>query len=163
MNLTQNLINWDERLLLGIPVIDNQHRELITIVNRLHELSDEDHEYTGYMFLHSAYATVDFMRYHFNTEEKLMKLLDYPDTVEHKNEHEKFLTEILGKSDKFYDEREIVPRRFTIFLKDWIRSHFLDYDIKLAEYVLNRRQKDPIETMPVEMPAGRPQPVPLFS
>ena len=159
MEFKQNLISWDDNLLLGIPVIDNQHQELVAIANRLHNLVCEGDECTDYLFIHSAYAMVDYMHCHFSTEEKLMRLLDFPGAAEHKKEHDDFVKELLDISDQFYEEKELVPHRFTAFFKVWILSHIADYDKNFAEFVLNQRQKRAMD----RIPDAEPQQVLLFS
>ena len=81
-------ITFDRSLVTGNELIDTQHRELISRVNKLAEECVPGTE------KRTAVGTLDFLLdytdYHFSEEEALQKKSGYPKLSAHHREHEKF-------------------------------------------------------------------------
>jgi hemerythrin len=136
------LVKWDDkRYAIGIPLIDDQHRELIRLTNELYAgclLGDETAKAT---FMKAVKGTVDYVKYHFSAEEKLLENVKYPALADHKRLHEAFIKQILEDVDSFKTGKKFVPNEFVRFLKDWILSHIGVEDKKYAAYIFNLKKQ----------------------
>jgi hemerythrin len=134
-------VEWEDRYSVGIPQIDDQHKELIRLTNDLYKgcLAGEDAARVN--FRTAIKGTVDYVKYHFGMEEKLLQNAGYPQLAEHKREHEEFVKHILNEVQSFQDGKKFVPNVFVRYLRDWILSHIAVADRKYAAYILNRKKE----------------------
>ena len=128
-------IKWDARLKHGVQLIDYQHKKLVTLTNTLHLACMEDQETASRCFIEVAREMVNYVHYHFSTEEHMMRFLMYPNYHNHRMEHERFIKEILRQTRMFEKQQNLVPHRYVLFLKDWILSHIAVRDKSLAEHI----------------------------
>ena len=133
----QYYIEWDERFILGIPIIDKQHEDLVRICNNLHWACLKDQRVADSRFILTANEAFDYARRHFSTEEKLMFLLDFSEFSEHKKEHENFIKEISSRYKQFEEGDHFAPNHFVHFLSEWIFSHITICDKKFADLFLS--------------------------
>ena len=83
-------IGWDDRYSVGIQLIDDQHKELIKLTNRLYIDCLTGGEGTQDYFKFALRRTMDYIEYHFSSEEQLLEKMRYPDRQNHKKQHEDF-------------------------------------------------------------------------
>jgi hemerythrin len=133
-------VAWDDRYSVGIPLIDKQHRELISLTNELYEACLEGTAAAGASFREAVRGTVDYVKYHFAAEEKLLEQAKYPGFAAHKKEHESFIMKVLEDVRNFTEGKKFVPNIFVRYLKDWILAHIAVEDKKYAEYILDLRK-----------------------
>ncbi|MDR1932539.1 MAG: bacteriohemerythrin [Spirochaetales bacterium] len=134
------LVEWDDKYAVGIDLIDTQHRHLIDMTNTLYKGCLTGEEAARSYFMETIQATVDYVKYHFSAEEKLMEHFKYPDIVNHKNQHASFVMKILEDVNSFQTGKKFVPNAFVRYLKDWILSHIAVMDKNYAEYILNQHK-----------------------
>ena len=147
MNKVYSFIEWDARLILGIPLIDKQHEKLVQLTNNLHLACLQSTETASAGFMAAVREAVNYVQQHFTTEEKMMLLFDFPEFTAHKGKHEGFVIEFLTQTQKFINRRHLAPNRFVYFLKDWILSHIAVNDKVFAEFVLQTRQHEKLEQL----------------
>ena len=141
MIVNNNLIEWSDRFVLGIPLIDGQHENLIRLTNTLYWSCLQNKEIANLSFIETAHEAVHYIRQHFYTEEKLMLLLDYSDYSSHKKEHQSFIKEVLSQTQHFKDKKNLVPNRFVLFLKEWILSHVAVCDKAMVSFFLETKYR----------------------
>jgi hemerythrin len=123
---------WTDAMSVGIVEIDEQHKILVGILNRLFSalVQRESHEVTAEILD----TLVDYTNTHFALEEKLMQDAGY-DPVEfaaHLREHRAFIEKINDAADQHLAEGKSVSFEITSFLKRWLRDHILVTDKKYA-------------------------------
>lgn len=124
------LIAWRPEFETGIPDVDHEHRELVNLINELHDrLSDNPSREEVEAFVGEVFAKIAA---HFALEEAFMRRYGYDEYEEHKAEHEKLLDEIADIIDAVargdYDNyREELSRR----IHDWFVEHFRTKDARL--------------------------------
>ena len=150
MNKSENPGGLDDRLILGIPVIDKQHENLLRIVSNLHLAYLKTTESGNYRLMQAAYEAVGYIKYHFGTEEKLMGLLGFPGFSHHKREHEDFLTELLNRYNKFQEDNNFAQNSFVSLLREWVLSHIEVYDRVFADFLLNMKHHAKIKLILAE-------------
>ena len=120
-------IAWQEEYALGIAEIDNQHRKIIEMINRLFKMASEltdDKILKDILMELSDYAT-----YHFETEENYFKKFDYPGAAEHIAVHDQF-RERIAELKKILDKGETEKVLFSLstFLQNWWIWHINHVD-----------------------------------
>jgi hemerythrin len=135
------LVEWDERYSVGIPLVDEQHKELVTMTNTLYEACLAGDEAARAYFLQAIHGTVDYVKYHFAAEERILENVKYPGIIEHKKAHEGFVKKIFEDVKSFEGGKKFVPNVFVRYLKDWILTHIAVEDKKYAEYILHLKKQ----------------------
>ncbi|GMO55251.1 MAG: hemerythrin family protein [Treponemataceae bacterium] len=145
--MADEIIEWEYRFSLGIPIIDKQHQQLVALTNKLYSACLLDSASMRQQFKQTMHEAVDYVRYHFSTEEKLMALLEFTGTDEHKKQHENFVREVLQTVKDFEGGKQFVPNTLVRYLREWIFSHIAVYDKRLAEYVQNAKKTGKVDEM----------------
>lgn len=125
-------IEWDDNLRTGIKIIDDQHRELLVMLNRLSRFRCGKESF--FEALEELYEFVDI---HFKTEESYMVKLNYPEYVEHKATHDELIEKLNVIQEKIDNSQNVCDIGDEIFhvVEDWILAHYTNEDIKLAGYI----------------------------
>lgn len=124
------LITWQERFCIGIASVDHEHKELITLINQLHESLGGNAAHDDILaFLGQVYSDISA---HFALEERVMRECGYERYEAHKEAHEALLDEILDIMDEFeaghFDNYEdVLSKR----LENWFVEHFRTHDAQL--------------------------------
>ena len=147
MKDTHDFIVWEDRLKLGIPLIDRQHEKLVKLTNNLYLACLQDTKTANSNFIKTVHEVVGYVRYHFSTEEKLMLLVDFPDFSFHKNEHTDFIKQVLVQTKLFTNNSHLVPNHYVHFLKEWILSHIAVHDKAAADFILNTENHEKLELL----------------
>lgn len=120
----------DEKFLIGIKVIDEQHRQLFQIANKLND------EVLDYALLSEIFIElIKYSEYHFKTEEIFWEKLNFEESIIHKKMHEKFIEELNNKILGFKIENSLSNQKeeLNLFIKNWLYDHILKEDVKLKE------------------------------
>jgi len=123
---------WTDKLSVGVPGIDKQHKELVRMINELHAAmtSGSAKETLGKIIQ----GLVDYTKFHFGTEEKIFAKINYPFASSHKMEHDKFVKEVVNFQKEFEAGGLMLSIKVMNFLKDWLNNHILGTDKKYAPY-----------------------------
>jgi hemerythrin len=126
---------WDESLLTGHRIIDEQHMQLFDTLINLIEASEQG------LGKNQIYTTLDFLSeytiMHFKTEEDLQKEYGYPDYALHKQCHDEFKSTIydtLQTLHKKGPEKELIDSVVKT-VGDWLITHIKGSDIEMAAYL----------------------------
>ena len=128
-------IVWDEMYATGIGSIDDQHKHLISLLNRMFEalLQKRGKEEVSYVIeeMHR------YAEYHFHTEESLMEKAGYSDLAEHRVYHDAFISKVNDFSFKYNQNDEALCAEVTIFLTNWLNEHLSTIDQKYVPALKN--------------------------
>lgn len=134
----KNIVEWDNKYSVGVPLIDKQHKELVSITNELFVACvDSSGSGLDSTFQSAVKRAVDYVRTHFKDEEGLQKQSAYPHFTEHKAEHEKFVKELLKFVKAYESGQKFVPNNFVRYLRDWLLEHIAINDRKFAQYYIS--------------------------
>jgi hemerythrin len=123
------LLQWQDRYSVGIEAVDHEHKELIDLINRLHDgIVRRDEPTLVEAFFGDLLRAISA---HFALEERFMRDRHYDQFVPHKQEHERLLNEIRDLMDEFDGEREIDFAELASRLDVWFTRHFETYDLRL--------------------------------
>jgi len=130
-----NLVVWEDKFATGIEMVDTQHKQLFDLTNHLYNACFEKDDVLQTMFKESMSKMVEYVRFHFNSELKLLKAVNFPDYHNHKGYHDSLIKEILAAVKDHNDGKKFVPNHFVRTLKDWILSHIAVYDKAYGIYI----------------------------
>ncbi|PKO39560.1 MAG: hemerythrin [Betaproteobacteria bacterium HGW-Betaproteobacteria-4] len=117
---------WDEsRHALGVPAMDDTHREFVELAYALLVASDEDFP-ALFVRLH------EHTRQHFEHEGKLMKSCRFPAIGEHNSEHLRVLGELAHFARGVKAGRLGTAREYARNLPTWFATHLSTMDSALA-------------------------------
>jgi len=131
----ENYIEWSEAYSLGIKMIDDQHKGLLDIVNDLYSHSTGNEFEEMLYFKDVIHQAVDYIKNHFQVEEKLLVATKYPGYAEHKKAHDQFTLMVVASAKDFESGKRMVLEKFAHFLRDWILSHIAVMDQDYATYL----------------------------
>jgi hemerythrin len=124
---------WRDAFSINVAHMDSHHKRLIGIGNAIieHLREDADHD----SLIKAFDALVDYTRYHFSAEEKLMALYGYPKAENHGKRHEDLVLQVVEfrKQVLFGDVPE--KARFRHFFKSWLVRHILEEDRKYGAFL----------------------------
>lgn len=134
---TVDIFPWNHNFNTGITVIDDQHRELVRLLNQLarHLVYQSDLPALESIFD----ALSDYTVYHFRAEETLWQEYLAASSLarQHKQEHDSFVVELQRlKAEYKQQPLECVIEEILGFLARWLASHILENDRYLAMVVL---------------------------
>lgn len=132
---------WNDNLKTHIPVIDDQHRKLIGLINHLtHSLVNANTTHTQEILD----ELLDYADYHFKTEEAIWQqhLADDNWVTSHHQSHAQFIPDIKQLIDSERDTSSLQTLdKIVKFLIRWLAFHIIDSDRRLA-MVVNNLEKD---------------------
>lgn len=115
------IISWSDGLSVNVTVIDEQHKKLIDIVNRLFDAMKAG-KAKGVVG-----QTIDELReytvYHFATEEKYFADLNYPDSKVHNAEHLLFVEKLDDLKMDMAQGKLGIGLELMNFLSNWLTNH----------------------------------------
>ena len=135
------LVAWDESYATKIPLIDSQHMELVKLTNQLFNACLAGNNAAGTAFKETMSRLVEYVRFHFTTELKLLERINYPEYKDHKLQHDTLVKKILEAVKDYGDGKKFVPNHFVRTLKEWVFGHIAIYDKKYSFYVLDQKKK----------------------
>ena len=129
----RRFVSWDDNLSVGIEMIDNDHKKLLTLINNLQTAV---YYPTGEGFERQALEeVVNYTKYHFQREEDLMQKHGYPDYEAHKQQHEEMVSKVNGFVTAYEENREGAIEEATQFLKTWLINHIAGTDQRYTPYL----------------------------
>ncbi len=132
-------IEWKDEYSVGIKELDEQHKELFRLINRLYQESE-----SAGMITYAFDSLERYVNIHFRTEEKLLEKAAYADLKAHKIEHKQF--EDWLKSVKITFAAGASPQRMAgvinEYLQDWWTHHILESDMNYSEKLVNNSLND---------------------
>ena len=132
-------LQWTSTLSVGVPELDEQHRELFRCVARIRDVTEsgiESDATPAIAFLR------DYVGMHFQAEERYMAARRFPGLERHREEHALLLEAVVEIEN---DHRLRGPSanslvRLEQFLSDWLRTHIAVTDLAMARFVRRARR-----------------------
>ncbi|MFZ5439388.1 MAG: bacteriohemerythrin [Myxococcota bacterium] len=128
------LMDWDDKLSVGVKQIDDEHKHLIKLVNELHDAIRANHgkEVLGKVLD----GLIAYTGSHFGHEEAEMKRTAYPQAQAHFAEHAALVKKVLAIQEQYKAGKAAVLGMETLaFLRDWLVKHIKGTDQALGAYL----------------------------
>ncbi|HUW61539.1 MAG TPA: bacteriohemerythrin [Candidatus Bathyarchaeia archaeon] len=128
-------VDWDDSLSVGIELIDEQHKVWIERLNSLSAAVESHQE------VHHVSKTLDFMvdyvEFHFATEERHMAAQNYPAIEQHKAKHAEFrntLTELVREFEEDGATHRL-GESVNTFQIAWLKNHIQQIDKQFGAFL----------------------------
>ena len=127
------LIKWSDDLLLHVDELDDQHRNLFLIINRLIVHRSTHRPRAELMDL--IQVLVVYSHTHFRTEESHMADVNYPHIIAHKKEHATFSSNLKEFLEDYSTGVEGLTAKMLTFLRHWWAFHIAKSDQKFGKFL----------------------------
>lgn len=130
------LLEWNDKMSVGVPALDADHQKLLGLVNELHAVVRKK-ESPG-VISRVLRDLISYTDYHFQAEEQLMKLARYPDLDKHKAAHDDLRKKVGDLEARYGAHPEKAGLAMFDFLSDWLMRHILGDDMKYKDFLTAR-------------------------
>ena len=126
-------IIWDDSFNIQVEVIDQQHRRLVELMNRL--IATQDEKASDDDTADILGAMTNYLGYHFDTEEGLMIDHSYPEPESHREEHQAFVTQTAYFIATYREGGTSLKKDILLFLKEWLVEHIVKTDGAFGDFL----------------------------
>lgn len=127
-------IDWDESFSVNNVEMDSQHRKWVEIINNLHAGLEDDSADSAGVTAKALAAMMEYTRRHFLAEEKYMREIGFPGTIDHIRIH----NDCYGRISSYLLTEESGGRvpvgDLLRFLRGWLLEHILKEDQQYSLY-----------------------------
>jgi len=127
------LINWSKSYDMNVPYLDDQHKHLASLINKLADAKahNQDQE------LHASILreVVAYTQIHFRDEEEYMKKIAYPHFHEHQKQHQILIKEVIEILQDYKSGKTDITDRVLDILNNWLIKHILRHDHEITKYL----------------------------
>jgi hemerythrin len=130
------LITWSDALSVNIKKIDDQHKCLVELVNKLHDAmkAGKGNAVIGPILE----DLLNYVSFHFTTEETYFKKFSYPEYAQHKKQHDDLTQKTKALNASYREGKLTITLEVMNFLKDWLSTHILGSDKKYSAYLCSK-------------------------
>ncbi len=127
-------LEWRDKMSVGNDYMDADHKELLEFLNDLHDMMSGIPDPESIIRLLDRLVT--FAEYHFQTEEKLLRLCRYPRFEDHKKQHQDLMEQLLEIRSAYIKEptKGRLVEAFD-FLSNWLMRHILREDMAYKPFI----------------------------
>lgn len=133
---------WKDKYELGVPLIDEQHKELFQRVEAFMQVLRSTASWNDKVG--KVNETLEFMNAyvveHFRDEEAYQQKIGYPASQEHKKIHRDMVDYVLAVTEEYkskgFDEQ--LMQRFAGKLMAWLINHVATEDQQIAAYAISK-------------------------
>jgi len=126
------LITWSPTFELGIPMLDEHHRGIVSLINAL-DFAIQREENADF-FVQIIFNMTDcYAKLHFSAEEALMQAAGYPEVKTHKIQHADMVKQSFSAATQSMRLRD--PHIYLRFLHDWWLDHIKNCDLPYGPFV----------------------------
>jgi diguanylate cyclase (GGDEF)-like protein/hemerythrin-like metal-binding protein len=139
------MVEWNEGLSLGVKALDDDHKNLLNIINKLSLAISNDEAQN---FIESIFEDLhNYAIDHFHREEELLKKCNCKKLDEHIKQHREFSSKIPElKANLSHSKDSSTAQEVSFFLTDWLFNHIIEEDIPaismFEECGLTKEKKD---------------------
>lgn len=135
-------IEWTQELSVNHRELDEQHKLLLEHYNQLHEsLLHDSPEEAGRTKKRVLAALVAYTLEHFETEERYLERLGFPEMERHRRSHQDFREKIGALNRDVQEDRVVLSTSVMKLLRNWITEHLLEEDQEYRRFADERRKK----------------------
>lgn len=135
MTIGYEPIVWNDTLMTGVPIIDEQHQILVNMINELNiRLTDKISPDDLQEIVHDL---MSYALYHFDTEEELMLENAYgtEDREAHFHQHRDFSAKVAALQQGLKQGQSVSREELLTFLNGWLVNHILKTDMRLGKFL----------------------------
>jgi hemerythrin len=137
--MAKTFVEWTDNLSVGIQEIDEQHKVLINLINRLFNETIVN-QASSKVTEQVLQELVEYTLVHFAVEESLFRIFDYPGIETHMAIHAGLKAQVIELQKKVREGQE-VNTDLLMFLKKWLTNHILQEDQRYAPFLISQGVK----------------------
>ncbi len=127
------LFRWDNSYSVGVAEIDQQHQQLMALIN---ELNDAMSQGKGRQAVGEILGKlISYTARHFSDEERLLSQHGYPEYEGHKAKHAKMVDKVKALQKDVDSGKLTVSADVMKFLQDWLSKHIKGTDMKYGSFL----------------------------
>ena len=127
------LLQWSEKLCVGVAEMDRQHQRLVELVNRLYDAMSSGKGDDVKKEILTGLIT--YTKVHFAAEERLMAQYGYPHLASHKGLHDALTSKVVQLNEKVQKGQMVPSVSLSSFLKDWLVKHIVQEDSRYGQFI----------------------------
>ncbi len=124
-------LEWKDEYSVGVRELDDQHKKLLQLINRLYDESPVKDMERCFWHLNDM---IKYAEMHFATEERLMDRYGYDGLAIHQGEHDSFTMRVFELNEELEKDKGDIYPDLVVFLKEWFVSHILGTDKGYIEF-----------------------------
>lgn len=125
-------IEWTDDLSIGVPEMDEQHKQLIALLNEFYTAVEQGEREEGILRL---FEGVDrYTVFHFSAEEAFMEQIGYPERASHRETHAMFRREYMAAMERHEAGDRKAVRDLVAFLISWLYTHISKTDKRYGAF-----------------------------
>lgn len=125
------LPKWDNSFSVHNSKIDDQHKKLFELAAKVEMVSDKPVSKGDVKDLLAEFF--NYMKDHFNDEEKYMQLIAYPDFEAHRKIHKEIIQTMINLIKDIKSTNDLKEKLYLI-AKKWLLEHILYEDMKVEKW-----------------------------
>jgi len=131
------IIEWDERLSVDIPEIDELQKKMFALLNVLIDLKNKSKDAKE---CSNMVAEInEYSRYFFSKEEEHLKKSGYPEINSHAKEHRKFIKMTISLRRQVTEDKENLTYESIKQMRDWLVDHIITSDLLYVPFLRTTR------------------------
>jgi len=135
-------IQWREQMSVGIKSIDDDHRQLVTLVNQFEELAHQNADLNGRneSLVRTLLGQLQaYTAEHFQREERIQQEANYPGIKENAEHHRALTKEMQVMVDRYTQGsseggKPLTAADMSAFLNSWLVNHIIKVDLKMRNF-----------------------------
>ena len=132
------LITWLATYSVNLPPIDEQHKRLFDLLNRLHD--EVAVKKSGTEAIGTALdELIQYTKNHFELEERFLASMQYPEIAQHKAKHDALTKRVMDLQQGFSAGKTTVAAELMNFMRFWLTNHILRTDKRYAAFLRGER------------------------
>jgi hemerythrin-like metal-binding protein len=127
------IVSWSDEFSVNVEEIDHQHQQMLDIVNKLHAAVEacKEQEVLNELLI----ELFEHTKFHFSTEDELMKKYAYPGYDQHLHEHNVLLQQLDNLISAVSNGRNPTFRSDYDVSSDWVLIHIFKSDKSLGSFL----------------------------
>jgi len=132
-------MEWSQKFSVGVKEFDDQHKQLIAMINKLNHAARERRALE--IQKNILNEIVNYVKTHFETEEKYMRMFSFPGYDDHRAEHEKFIQKAVSLQMNSVAFGFVPTLEIVKLLRQLLEDHLLKVDMNYVDFFHEKGMK----------------------
>ena len=127
------LVEWSQKLEFGLPIIDDQHKQLFDLAATFAGNGNE------IRVMKTLVTLSDYVKVHFRAEEEMLAKLNYPELEAHQRLHAEFKGMLLKLLDNArHLTLDEIANEVEYLIYGWFANHIMQADVAYVGWMRNQ-------------------------
>lgn len=128
--------SWNDKYLINIKDIDEQHRGFFELWDQKQKMADLENPDQLAQIIEKL---EDYIKFHFSYEEKLLEDEGYENIENHKSQHRYFIQKVDEMKQELVYLNPLLFEKTAAFMKKWFLGHIMQSDKNYAQAIKNEK------------------------